>query len=350
MTQSTSYTQDERSGVEARIVGRLRHLDDDMLHKLDQIAEDAESISLRRAGSQPHTSSPTPMETPTPSARLSRRQVLTRLLLGGTAVAATGYLLTRDNAPDAPSEIARNLLGNDEEKSALETLLSLYEIMDQVGLDGLVASALVLLGFSLDGIKGAATALRAAIGFVAGMIDRFESAVPQILSGIQAVDAIIETLQGYMAQLETIINDALAEAAPLTAAVDKFVDSLLALLPFGIGERIRAGLETMGAVVGLLPQAVQAVGDGLLSPMRTWFPTGDAEDMRALLFTPIRAEVLIPTAQLLDDLIAFAERWDDDLAQPVQASLAQRQEIRGQIAMYKERIGVSFDVPSPRAL
>lgn len=342
MTQSFTQAQPNRIEIEARIVRRLQHLDDDLLRKLDQIAGEAEEISLRRSGAQVHTPPPSSTEPADARTHLSRRQLITRLALGGSALAAVGYLVTREPEP-APTESPAVGAG-------LEILLSLYEMMDRVGLDRLVASALVVLGFSLNGLHTAATALRSALDFVAGMVDRFESAVPQILSGLQAVDEVLDTLQGYLDQFEALIDDVLEEAEPLTNAVDRFVENILSLLPFGMGERIQQALQIMGDMIGLLPLAIGTLGEGLLSPIRTWFPTGEAEDMRALLFTPIRSEILQPTAQLLDDLIAFTQRWDEELVQPVEESLAQREAIRTQIVAYKERIGITFDAPPAHPL
>lgn len=328
--------QIKRIEIEARIVRRLQRIDDDLLQKLDLITQEAAELS------QPQTVRPdlfvetkTPAATPLPDPKptgLSRRQMLLRLTVGGTALATAGYLVTRPTAEEDDATV---------EPSALRLLLDLYEMMDRVGLDRLLASALVALGFSLEALKVGASALRSAVDFVAGALDRFEAAVPDILAGIQAVEALLDNVQGSMDRLETMLNTILDEAAPFTQAVDRFVDRVLDYLPFGIGDRIREAVEIMGSLIGFLPSALGVFRNQLLSPMRTWFPSDNADDMRAVLFTPARAELLDPVRRYLDDVIDFAERWDDELARPVQEALAQREEVRSQIAAYKQRFDLT---------
>jgi hypothetical protein len=266
---------------------------------------------------------------------VTRRQIITRLIAGGTVLAAAGYAFTRPGAlapdPDSAAEPAS------EEMATLQILLDLYEMMDRVGLDRLLLTALTAMGISVEGLRTGALALRAAVDFIAGVIDRFESIVPQILAGIEAAEGFLKTIDRHIDELERLIGDVLEEAAPLTQAVDRFVQKLLGYLPFGLGERIQQAAQEMAAVIGLLPMGVRVLREQLFSPIRAWFPTDDAADMRALLFAPTRSELLDPARTLLDDLISFADRWDEELSGPIREALAQREEVRTQIAQYRAR-------------
>lgn len=318
-------TQTHRIEVEARIVRRLQRMDYDLLVELDAAIDRAESISAERTASI--TPEQDPAEPPPPPV-LTRRQILSRLALGGAALATAGYVATRP-APDAAEE-------PQDEVARLRTLLGLYEMMEQVGLDGLIGAALTALGLSMEGLRLGATALRGAVDFIAAVLDRVESVVPQIRAGIHAADGFLGTIDGHMDRLEQMIGDVMEEAAPLTQAVDGFVQELLSYLPFGMGERIRAVAQEMAALIGLLPAGVGALRSGLFAPMRAWFPSDDGADLGDQLFAPVRADLLDPTRALLDDLIGFTDRWDSELAGPVHAALAQRAEVRSQIVAYQE--------------
>jgi hypothetical protein len=253
--------------------------------------------------------------------------------VGGTVLATAGYVATR---PGRPVEDTDG--GVRSEVSRLQTILSLYEMMDRVGLDRLITTALAALGFSIAGLRLGAMAVRGAVEFIGGIIDRFEAAVPQILAGIDAAEGFLQAIDRHLGELERLIGEVMQEAAPLTQAVDRFVQELLGYLPFGMGDRIRRTTQEMAALIGLLPAGLGILRTGLFSPMRAWFPTEDGADLRAQLFTPARTELLEPTRVLLDDLIQFADRWESEMAGPVEAALAQRAEVRSQIVAYQQGI------------
>lgn len=335
-TQRTSLPthSHQRIELEARIVRRLQRMDYDLLVELDAATLRAESLGAQRAvaSTEPEDAA---QEAPS-SPALTRRQVLTRLAMGGSVLATAGYVATR---PEVPVEDADG--GVRSEIARLQTILSLYEMMDRVGLDRLITTALAALGFSIAGLRLGAMAVRGAVEFIGGVIDRFEDAMPQILAGINAAEGFLQAIDRHLDELARLIGEVMQEAAPLTQAMDRFVQELLGYLPFGIGDRIRRTTQEMAAVIGLLPAGLGILRSGLFSPMRVWFSSEDGADLRAQLFTPTRAELLEPTRVLLDDLIQFADRWESEMAGPVEAALAQRAEVRSQIVAYQRR----FDPP-----
>jgi hypothetical protein len=320
-----------RIELEAQIVRRLQRMDYDLLVELEAATQRAESTSVQR------TMTPTkPDEVAvdvTPSSALTRRQILTRLAVGGSVLATVGYVATRpERAAENTDEGVRG------EMARLQTILSLYEMMDRVGLDRLMTTALAALGFSITGLRLGAVAIRGAVDFITAVIDRFEAAVPQILAGIDVAEGLLQTIDRHLSELERLIGEVMQETAPLTQAVDRFVQELLGYLPFGIGDRIRRTIQEMAALVGLLPVGLRTLRTGLFAPIRAWFPVEEDADLRAQLFTPARAELLEPTHALLNDLIQFADRWESEMAGPVEAAIAQRAEVRDQILAYHQQL------------
>jgi hypothetical protein len=324
----------QRIELEARIVRRLQRMDYDLLVELEAATQRAESISAQRAVASTEPEEAVVEISPSPA--LTRRQVLTRLAVGGTALATAGYVATR---PQVPTENA----GEDEriEIAGLRAILELYEMMDRVGLDRLITTALAALGFSIEGLRLGAIAVRGAVEFIAGVIERFEALAPQILAGIEAAEGFMNTIDRHIGELERLIGEVMQEAEPLTQAVDHFVQELLGYLPFGMGDRIRRTAQEMVALIGLLPAGLGTMRAGLFSPIRAWFPVEEGMDLRAQLFAPTRTELLEPARILLDDLIQFADRWESEMAGPVEAALAQRAEMRSQIVAYQQGIDLS---------
>jgi hypothetical protein len=327
----------QRIELEARIVRRLQRLDLEMLQQLDAATAHAEQVSFR----QP-SQAPTPVAdvaaTP-PASGMTRRQALLRVVVGGTALAVAGSLAALPES--AGTEVADSpgaTPENREERSqvaALQTLLTLYEMMDRVGLDRLIITAILAIGFSVEGLKGGATALRNGLDLISTLLDRFEAVVPRIIAGIQAAEEVVQTVNRQIQRLEEMFGAVLQETAPFTEAVDQFVQTLLGYLPFGIGERISKTLQGMGEVVGFLPATARLLGDQLLTPMRTWFPKEGEGDLRTALFAPTRTEVLEPARSLLDNVVYLAEQWNQELSKPIEDAVAQRHAVRLQIAEYK---------------
>jgi hypothetical protein len=341
----------QRIEIEARIVRRLQRLDLESLQQLDAATKEAEVASFGQQSEAVNSVSDEVSDEVAdevadkgavvlPPKGITRRQALLRVVAGGTAVATAGYLATR---PDT-GNIDRAL--NDPENrvergqvAALQTLLTLYEMMDRVGLDRLIISAILAIGFSVEGLRGGATALRAGLNLISSLLDRFEAAAPRIIAGIQAAEEVVQTVNRQMQRLEDLMGAVLQETAPFTEAVDQFVQTLLGYLPFGIGDRIRNTIQGMGEVVGFLPATARLLGEQLLVPMRAWFPKegeGDNDgDVRTALFTPTRTQVLDPARNMLDHIVNFAEQWNAELAQPLEKAVAQRHAVRLQIADYK---------------
>lgn len=333
-----------RIELEARIIRRLQQLDYDLLQQLDIATQQAAGLAQEQARVEPAgealpagkdkaTVAPATVAPATAAPALTRRQLFTRLAAGGAVLVAAGVAVNRPQAVGQESE--SNSAG--EVMAGQQILLDLYETMDRIGLDRLILTALAAMGVSLNGLRLGATALRRTVDLIDGLVERFEAVVPTIVAGIEAVEGFLQTVDGHIADLERLIGNALEEAAPLTEAVDRFFQKLLSYLPFGIGERIQQAAQEMAAAVNLLPRGARLLRQQIVSPLRTWFPVDEAADMRAVLFAPARRDLLAPARTLLDDLVAFSARWEEELQTPIAEAVARRDEIRSQIAEYKAR-------------
>jgi hypothetical protein len=329
----------QRIEIEARIVRRLQRLDLESLQQLDVTTKEAELANFGQRSEAVNSVADEVVDNGAvapPTRGITRRQALLRVVVGGTALATAGYLATRpdtgitDRSLDDPENWAER-----GQIAALQTLLTLYEMMDRVGLDRLIISAILAIGFSVEGLRGGATALRAGLDLISSLLDRFEAAAPRIIAGIQAAEEVVQTVNRQMQRLEELMGAVLQETAPFTETVDQFVQTLLGYLPFGIGDRIRNTIQGMGEVVGFLPATARLLGEQLLVPMRAWFPKEGDGDVRTALFTPTRTQVLDPARNMLDHVIHFAEQWNAELAHPLEEAVAQRHAVRLQIADYK---------------
>jgi hypothetical protein len=94
------------------------------------------------------------------------------------------------------------------------------------------------------------------------------------------------------------------------------------------------------AFVVSVDELVLGLNTVLLEPMReTWFASTEGEGIGATLIDPLVEQVLDPLESHLGDLAALADTWQQKLMAPTQQALAERAQVREEIARYKTEHG-----------
>jgi hypothetical protein len=282
------------------------------------------------------------------------------LVVGGAAVAGTGAVagwagLSRgyqqgvaDGRAQAEAELAK-----------VHGLLGLYETLEKVGLDGILAAGLSSVGGLLGGLASGAGALRDAVSAIDSALARFEASLPTIRQGLASVQQLIDDLLKQLDGLRLLLAQTSQRIQPLGDALGGFLSGLLERIPFGVGDRTRQVFDALGNLISTLPEMLAAMINDLLKPLADWFPAegagGDATSslpgfesrpettrdevasgVEAGLFIPLRQSLLAPLNKYLDDGAALFEQWEASLANPAQAALAERARIHQQIANYRQ--------------
>jgi hypothetical protein len=311
-------TTGNRAELEAQIIARLRAFDEVALRELDEITQRAEAEAQGGA-----------RESPSPPQLLTRRQVLVGLAAGG-AVITTANLAAAIWTTTRSAELVK-----------LRGLLALYEGLERVGLDAIIAAGIQVLGLALEGIEAGSRGLQKALSFVDGGLARFEATFPDIRSGLARVEELVGVLDRQIEGLWAIVAQVTERVGPMAEALGDFFSALLDRIPFGVGERIREITARIQELIGGLPDAMDALKTHLLEPLRQdWFSDDETKGLKGDLIEPLRDRLLSPLNALLDDLIAFTDQWEAKLVAPVEDALAQRAAIRQQIDEYRRGNGL----------
>ncbi len=342
---------------------------DETLMKLPSVPDERSDIPLPRAqvGGQ--------------ETEAGRRQFLTRLLVGGTAALALGgstaLLLSRrrreptvvvlpngveisgvDAATDiggllerlatVEQDLANMTAERDRLVSSLSTatdelsqlrmqldemrtLNELWESLDAVGLDSQLQAAMVVIGSAIGAALNAADILREGLEKGQSALTNFIAALPGPQDGIRFLQTQISTLANNLDWLAQQVADVVDPVDPFASQIASFVLWVLDRLPFGAGDKAKAGMEAMQAVINSLPALVEGVSTKVLIPLAEWFGGNDQNNLSGILLTPISELVIVPARAMLDKFAKLETDYRTQLAEPVETILAKRRSIRDQI-------------------
>lgn len=272
---------------------------------------------------------------------LSRRQFLTTATLSGLALtvgAVGGAVVGSQNAQSAAEiELA-------QARARLEKyahLIALYEQLEKVGIDTIVATGMNILRGALDALRAGIQSVRAGIATVENALKNFLTLLDTLRSPADVVARVLTDLTQKFQVAESIIKTVLGTTQPLAEAIGGFFNALLQKIPI-VGEEIRRATNALSELVRVIPTVIDAVLNQLLKPLReNFFPTTGDPKVKVDLVVPTQTRLLEPLKKFLDDVETALARWENDFVKPVQAALDERAKIRKQIAEVYRDIGLT---------
>ena len=214
-------------------------------------------------------------------------------------------------------------------------LINLYNQLDGVGLDNVVASGLGVLDGALASVAGPAALLRDGLDGAHGLLNNFEQVLPNFSGamawlGEEVVKIKVALWAVEMAAQQTA-NSALSG---VTAVFGGFVGFVIDHLPFNIGANVRKTLsEVQNLLAGVTNMSDQAT-DQVLLKISHYVDDGP-QGWKQTLVTPLRTNTLAPAGDVLAAVSGAGEAFKTGLNDPAHAALQQRQVLRDQIASFR---------------
>ncbi len=277
---------------------------------------------------------------PPDSDTLSRRQFLTTAALGGLALTASAVGGAIVGSQNAQSAAEAELVQLRARLDKYAHLITLYEQLEKVGIDTIVATGMRVMRGALEALRAGIQILRAGIATVENALTNFWALLQALRSPADLVARVLTDLVQKFQAAESVIKTALNTALPLAEAIAGFFDSLLQKIPI-VGPEIRRATTALSELVRAIPVVIDAVMNQLLKPLReNFFPaTGDPK-IKLDLIEPTQKSLLEPLKKFLDDVESTLARWEKDFVTPVQTALDERARIRKQIAEVYRDIGL----------
>jgi hypothetical protein len=228
------------------------------------------------------------------------------------------------NASSDPDELRVQL-------SEAQHLNDLWQQLDDIGLDDLLGGALGVVGAGLAAVLAVVDLLRAGLTEGENRLDTFVANFTGPQDGIAWLQRQLDGLSGNLDQLAEQVQEAIEPVEPYAEMIANFVLWVLERLPFGVGAKAKAGLEGMQAIITGLPALVSGIADKVFVPLADWFGEDTDRNLLGILASPLSEKLFKPAQDILTKIGSFQSDYEDKLATPVQAALAQRADIRDQI-------------------
>ncbi len=270
----------------------------------------------------------------TESNGMTRRQMLVAATAGGAALAAgalgggaVGALATR-----AEYEL---------ELKKLQTLVALYEQLEKVGIDAVIVTGMNVVSGALNTVKAGTRLIRDGIATAQNALKAFQDMLDNLRKSTESATQVLSDLQQRFVSAQSVVGGALGTALSLTESIRNFFNSLIDKIPFGIGDNMRRAVDALVNLIRAVPSTVETLTAQLLKPLDDLFFAGNNKPaVQTSLFDPMTNSLLKPLDQFLGDVEAAINRWETDLAKPVQGALEQRGQIRSQIQEYRKQNNV----------
>lgn len=312
MTRNLS--PDERTRLETRVAERLEALDD---NQLLAVADQLDAVSSGDAGEAAGSG-------------LTRRQAVAGILGAGIVGAGLGgaggwTAGTSEVRQDAQQTI-----------DAWRRLVALYERLDDVGLDSVVARAMERLGGVVSGLRDHVSTVANGVDMAEERLADLDQGLAVLDRGLEAVEGGVSTVADLVARLQDVLAEAGERTGPLGARVAGFFRALLERLPFGLGDDMLAVLDRIEALLAELPDTIESINTELIDPLRTRFFPREGDSVRVRIVEPILEQTLRPVRALLDDVETLLARWEDDFAEPATQRLTKIDNVRAEIQRFRD--------------
>jgi len=257
---------------------------------------------------------------------------LTTAAVGGlalTAAAVGGAVVGSQNAQSAAeAELAKTRA----RLAKYEQAIALYEQLEKVGIDTLLATGMNIVRGAFDALRAGIQILRAGIATVENAFKNLLTLLDTLRSPADVVARALTELTQKFQAAESVIRAVVGTAQPLAEAIAGFFDALLQKIPI-VGPEIRRATTALSELVRAIPMVIDVVTNQLLKPLReNFFPAIGDPKIKLDLIEPTQKSLLDPLKKFLTDVETALARWENDFAKPVQAALDERAKIRKQIA------------------
>lgn len=208
---------------------------------------------------------------------------------------------------------------------------TLWQALDDIGLDSLVGTAFNALAVILTPMLEALSIVQTGIVLGQSAIQRLLQGLPGPSDGIRWLAQRVAALSNDLEWLSQQVQQAVQPVEPFANLIAQFVLWVLDRLPFGAGDQARAGLEAMQTVINSLPDTVEGINTQVLNPLADWFGQDKSRNLVGTYVTPVQDRVIVPSTNLADKVDEFKTAYQEQLVAPVQAALSERASIRSQI-------------------
>lgn len=218
----------------------------------------------------------------------------------------------------------------------LAGLVGLYEQLDGIRLDETVQNGLAAAAAQIDNAVQHSAVVQAGVTAAHGALDALQAALPQAKSWMEWLGAATGWVVERMHEVQVALGDTVAASRAFTEMLGAFFMKILSLLPFGWGDPIKRGLDSIGVLLNGLPEMATGINDYMLPQVAGMFNPDDPQYLATTVVTPVKDNALAPAATLAQDVTNTQATYTSQLATPAQDAIGRVAAKRGEIAAYRQ--------------
>lgn len=234
--------------------------------------------------------------------------------------------------------LSMQLEGANQQIGLMAGLVALYEQMDGVDVAGLLAGGVTAVADSLNNLAGKAPTLAEGIAISQLALAELDEQIPLLQNGRGWLAAQQSKLQGYFATLEERLRGAVERVGSFLEMVNQWFQDMRKWLPFNLGERAANIMEAATTLLNETPHTISGLDTNVAGPLDLLLAKDEEDEvrLRRRLIKPLREQLITPAQALAEETGQVKLAFQEKVAGPLETAVAQRQQLREQIANYRQ--------------
>jgi hypothetical protein len=238
----------------------------------------------------------------------------------------------------ASQDLSLQLAGANEQIGILGGLIALYEQLDQHDITETVQAGIDTVSDTIAGLVENTPALSESIALGQQALADVDAHLPRLEDGRIWLDAQVNKIGAFYQTIELVLQNALESLGSFLEMVEEWFAGVRKWLPFGIGEKAAQVVGAFSDLIAETPQMVEGLNTQVGQPLDAWLARVDGEPvLRQTLIKPLRDQVLVEADRAVTQAQQVHTVYHAQLAQPVAAVRAGRDEVKQRIASYRSQ-------------
>ncbi len=224
-----------------------------------------------------------------------------------------------------------------EEVTLLSGLVALYEQLEAVDLESLLDSGITTVEDTFDDLLLQVPIVQDGLAAGQQAIFDLEAQIPSLETGKLWLAGQFDTLGTHLDDLEMALKEAIKTAGPILQQLGQWFQDISKWLPFGIGDRAGATMDSLSQVLQDILQTKEDLPDKLGIPLANLLDKeGDETAIERNLISPLRTDLIKPAAQAMEQTRSLGTMFKADLVAPFTAAVEERNRIAALIIDYRQ--------------
>jgi hypothetical protein len=247
--------------------------------------------------------------------------------------------LTQAQGSDPAFDILQGQLTEANDRATiLSGLVTLYEQLEAVDMETVVAAGLAAVGGPLTGLLDRIPTVQEGLAAGQQALAEFEVEIPLMDNGRRWLASHLQKVSGFYQLVENVLREVVETAGSFLENLGQWFQDVLRWLPFGMGDNAARIVEALTNLLAETPNTINGLHTNLVQPLDVWLDgDGDNMPLRRRLVKPIREQALQPAGETLSQAQAIQSTYQAQLVEPTQAAASSRQTIRAVISQYRQQ-------------